>query len=77
MKKEEPTIKRIYDKLNEIQEQQNFLYNRLLNETEKFHYMKGKVEAYERMLIKAKLIQSDKERMITIKPITNLSNTRK
>lgn len=47
----------IYELLNNINEDISVLHNRLFYESQQYYYLKGKCEAYERMLIKHKLIE--------------------
>lgn len=68
MSKNTSDLKKILEKIDSLEDSIRFLTD-VIRRTDKQAYFNGKVEAYERMLIKAGKIQSDEERLIKIPSI--------
>lgn len=66
MKKEyNKIIKDLKDLAEKLETVQDWRHSELDHMYERSGYLRGKVEAYERMLVKNKLIEPDKERINT------------
>lgn len=63
MRQNTSDLKKILEKIDSLEDSIRFL-TEIIRKTDKQAYLGGKVEAYERMLIKEGKIQSDEERLI-------------
>lgn len=63
MKSKEPSYKDLYEMMKRVESAVKSIYFNKDIEIERGYYLKGKCEAYHSMLVKHKLIESDKEKL--------------